>query len=144
LHLPRLISALVFAAVLLFLSGLHVYWALGGTWGSSATIPTVNGRRAINPSPLATFFVAFLLAAGAVTMCGGANLFNAGSFAGAFRFGTWCLLGVFLLRSVGNLKTFGFFKSVQGTQFAYWDTHLYSPLCLALAVLAGVVAIGRD
>jgi hypothetical protein len=130
--------------VLLFLAGLHVYWALGGAWGSAATIPAVNGRRALNPSPLATYVVAFLLAAGAVTMCGGVGLFQTGSLSGLFRLGTWCLFGVFLLRAFGNLKTFGFFKSVQGTQFAWWDTHLYSPLCLLLALLAAAVAGGHD
>jgi hypothetical protein len=135
---------LVFTAVLIFLSGLHVYWAVGGAWGNSATIPTVNGRRTLNPSPLATYVVAFLLAAGAVTMCGRAGLVDAGPFSVLFRLGSWCLFGVFLLRSIGNFKTFGFLKSVQGTPFAYWDTHLYSPLCLVLAVLAGVVASGRD
>jgi len=142
--LLRLICALVFAAVLLFLAGLHVYWALGGAWGSAATIPTMNGRRTLNPSPLATYVVAFLLAAGAVTMCGGVGLFQTGPLTWLFRLGTWCLFGVFLLRAFGNLKTFGLFKSVQGTQFAYWDTHLYSPLCLLLAMLAAVVAVGRD
>jgi len=144
LQLVRLICALVFTAVLLFLAGLHVYWAVGGTWGNSATIPTVNGRRTLNPSPLATYLVAFLLAAGAVIMGGRASLFDAGPLSALFRLGSWCLAGVFLLRSIGNLKTFGFFKSVQGTTFAYWDTHLYSPLCLVLAVLAGVVSSGRD
>lgn len=140
----RLICALVFAAVLLFLAGLHVYWALGGAWGSAATIPTVNGRRTLNPSPLATYVVAFLLTAGAFTICGGASLFQTGRLSGLFRLGSWCLVGVFLLRGIGNLKTFGFFKSVQGTPFAYWDTHLYSPLCLVLAILAAVVAGGRE
>jgi hypothetical protein len=140
----RLICASVFTAVLLFLSGLHVYWAVGGTWGNSATIPTVNGRPTLNPSPLATYLVAFLLAAGAVIMCGRAGLFNARPVGLLFRVGSWCLFAVFLLRSIGNLKTFGFLKSVQGTTFAYWDTHLYSPLCLVLAVLAGVVSSGRD
>jgi len=104
----------------------------------------MNGRRTLNPSPLATYVVAFLLAAGAVTMCGGVGLFQTGPLTWLFRLGTWCLFGVFLLRAFGNLKTFGLFKSVQGTQFAYWDTHLYSPLCLLLAALAAVVAGGRD
>ncbi|MFL6300128.1 MAG: DUF3995 domain-containing protein [Terriglobales bacterium] len=42
--------------------------------------------------------------------------------------------------SIGNFTTIGFSKTVLGTRFAYWDTHLYSPLCLGLAVLAGIVA----
>lgn len=136
----RLICALVLASILLFLSSLHVYWALGGKWGSAATIPTVDGLPAFHPGPAATCLVAFLLAAGALIICGKARLFETGSFAWLFPPGSWCLCAVFVLRTVGNLKTFGFFKTIQGTPFAYWDTHLYSPLCLILAILAGVVA----
>jgi len=130
--------------VVLFLAGLHVYWALGGQWGNAVTIPTVGGRRTINPSPQATVFVAFLLAASVVIVCGEAGFFYTGSLVRIFHLGAWCISGVFLLRTIGNLKTFGLLKTVHGTPFAYWDTRLYSPLCLVLAVLATVVATGRD
>jgi hypothetical protein len=131
---------LVFAVILLFLSALHIYWALGGEWGSAATIPTVDGRRTLDPSPAATYGVAFLLALAAGIICAEARLFSTGPLAGIFHLGAWCIAGVFLLRTIGNFHTFGFFKTVRDTPFAYWDTHLYSPLCLALAVLAAVVA----
>ncbi len=136
--------ALAFAAVVLFLAGLHVYWALGGQWGSSVTIPTIGGRRTLNPSPLATYVVAFLLTVSAVIICGEAGFFHTGSLVRVFHLGAWCISGVFLLRTIGNLKTFGFLKTVHGTPFASWDTHLYSPLCLVMAVLAAVVATGSD
>lgn len=129
---------------MLFLSALHVYWALGGDWGSAVTIPTVAGRRTLNPSPLATYVVAFLLASAALVICGEARLFSTGPWAWFFHAGAWCIAGVFLLRTVGNFSTFGFFKRLTDTPFAYWDTRLYSPLCLALAVLAVAVAASRD
>jgi len=129
---------------MLFLAGLHVYWALGGQWGNGVTVPTIGGRRTINPSPLATCLVAFLLTAAAVIICGKARLFSTGSLALICSLGAWCIFGVFLLRAIGNLRTFGFFKTVLGTPFAEWDTRVYSPLCLALAALAAVVAYGRD
>jgi hypothetical protein len=47
---------------------------------------------------------------------------------------------VFVLRAVGNLRTFGFFKNITGTPFSRWDTWLYSPLCLLLALLAAGLA----
>jgi hypothetical protein len=137
------ICALTFAAVALILAALHVYWALGGKWGIAASIPTIEGRRTINPAPLGTFAMALLLVIAAVTICGKAGLFAMGAWRAYFAVGSWCVCGVFLLRSVGNFKTFGWFKSVRGTEFAYWDTRLYSPLCLALAALAGIVAAGR-
>ncbi|MFZ0480545.1 MAG: DUF3995 domain-containing protein [Terriglobales bacterium] len=140
----RLICAFVFAAVLLLLAALHVYWALGGQWGISATIPTVEGRRTINPGRGATFAVAFLLVMGAAIACGQVHLFATGRFSVLFRVGSWCLCGVFLLRAMGDFRTFGVFKTVRGTAFADWDTKLYSPLCFVLAVLAGMVSLGLD
>jgi hypothetical protein len=140
----RPVCASVFAVALLFLSGLHVYWALGGKWGSSATVPTIGDRRTFNPSARATYAVAFLLFIAAVTVWGQASAFVKGPWLTWFAFGSWCISGVFLLRAVGNLKTFGVFKTVHGTPFASWDTRLYTPLCLALALLAGIVASGRS
>ena len=86
--------------------------------------------------------VAALLLIGAATIGGRAALFETRSGSPLFHFGAWALAVVFLLRGIGNLKTFGFFKVVHGTPFAYWDTRFYSPLCLVIALLAAVVASG--
>jgi hypothetical protein len=48
----RLISALMLITVIPFLAGLHVYWALAGKWGTFAAVPTIEGRRTIDPTPL--------------------------------------------------------------------------------------------
>jgi hypothetical protein len=45
-----------------------------------------------------------------------------------------------MLRAFGNLRTFGFSKTLTGTPFADWDTWLYSPLCVLLALLAAGLA----
>ena len=42
-------------------------------------------------------------------------------------------------RGIGDFRYVGFFKRVKGSLFATRDTYLYSPLCMVLAVLAGVV-----
>lgn len=55
-----------------------------------------------------------------------------------FLFGGWVLGGIFLLRTIGDLKWVGFFKKQKGTLFATWDTMLNSPLCLLLG--AGAIA----
>ena len=58
-----------------------------------------------------------------------------------FDAGFWGLALVFMLRAVGNLRTFGFFKKIAGTPFSRWDTWLYSPLCLLIALLAAGLAL---
>ena len=45
------------------------------------------------------------------------------------------ILGViFVLRAMGEFRMLGFFKSIKGTDFAFWNTLLYTPLCLALGL----------
>jgi hypothetical protein len=38
----------------------------------------------------------------------------------------------------------GFFKQIHDTGFAYWDTRLFSPLCLLISVLAFLVAVKKN
>jgi hypothetical protein len=45
---------------------------------------------------------------------------------------------VLFLRAVGDFRAVGFSKRVRDTRFAWWDTRLFSPLCLAMAVLAAL------
>lgn len=132
----RLTLAIPLVVILSGLSLLHAYWALGGRWGSAFTVPTISGRRMFDPGPLATWLVAGLLAFAAILVMGDAGWIKTGQLSGVFQAGVWVLGLVFLLRAIGNFRSFGFFKTIQGTPFAHWDTWLYSPLCLLLALLA--------
>jgi hypothetical protein len=104
-------------------------------------VPTINGRRSFDPSPLATWVVSALLGLAVIIVIGNSGWIAPGSLSALFQVGAWGLGLVFLLRAVGNLRTFGFFKVVKGTPFADWDTWLYSPLCLLIALL--VVGLAR-
>jgi hypothetical protein len=136
-----LLSALTFAITMLFLAGVHIYWALGGRWGTGASIPTVDGRAVLNATPLACNVVALLLVVAAAVICGRAGLFGTGAWSAYCGFGSWCLAAVFFVRAVGDFRLCGFFKTVRSTAFAFWDTRLYSPLCLVLSLLAARVAL---
>jgi hypothetical protein len=50
------------------------------------------------------------------------------------------LVAVLGARVVGDLHWFGLFKQVTGTAFAWWDSRLYVPLCVLLALAALLVA----
>jgi len=125
----RLLFAIPLAVILGTLSMLHAYWELGGRWASAYTVPTVSGRRLFDPSPLATWVVCALLALAALLVLGALPVVL-----------DLCIALVFFLRAIGNLRTFGFFKTLKGTPFSDWDTWLYSPLCLLIAFLAVGVA----
>jgi Protein of unknown function (DUF3995) len=51
---------------------------------------------------------------------------------------------VFALRAIGDFRYVGFFKSLGDEPFRSWDTWLFSPLCLAIAIAAFAVAHHRD
>jgi hypothetical protein len=55
------------------------------------------------------------------------------------RYGSWFIPVVFLLRAVGEFRYVGFFKKIKNTSFAKMDSQYYSPLCLAVGVLALII-----
>jgi hypothetical protein len=138
----RLLFAIPLTGILGGLSLLHAYWALGGRWASAYTVPTIGGRRSIDPSPFATWIVCGLLGLAVAIVFGKLEWIGKGRLAVLFDIGIWGLAFVFALRAVGNFRTFGFFKVIKGTPFADWDTWLYSPLCLLIAAL--VVGLARS
>jgi hypothetical protein len=132
-NIPDEMTAFALASVLTFLSGLHIYWAIGGRWGWGTAIPQMDGRAAFSPSRFATVLVAIGLAVAALVplvrtgaLPVPAPLWLSQGSAGLLAF-------VFFIRAVGDFRLIGFFKRVRGTPFAIWDTRLFSPLCLLLA-----------
>lgn len=117
------------------LSLLHVHWAFGGTIGSTATIPIVNNEPLFEPSRMDAWLVALALACCAVLMARLAGWLSWWSPRGrVFRWMGYALSAVFLIRAIGDFKYGGFFKQVQGTEFAHYDTWIYSPLCLFISI----------
>ncbi len=129
------VAALVLAALLTTIAAVHFYWAVGGRWGVSLAIPTsADGHHPLfEPGPIGTATVGALLLVGAAVAMG--RLLP-----------TWqvvllrLMAVVFTLRAVGDFRYVGFSKRVKATPFAYWDARLFSPLCVALALLAAVAS----
>lgn len=135
--------AILLATILLLLSGLHVFWAFGGRWGISAVIPTVEqgGQRLFTPPPLATLAVAMALLVASLLVLLQADLLTIMLPGWIPRLGVWFLAIVFALRAIGDFRYVGFFKRVRNTTFASMDTQFYTPLCVVLAVLAGLIGL---
>jgi len=130
-----------------FLSALHVYWALGGKWGTSAVIPAKdNHTKVIMPGTIPTFIVAFgLLFFGAVVFLNSLDT-NAGHIPGIgliHRYGLGAIAAVFILRAIGDFNYIGFFKKIKTTRFARNDSRYYSPLCLIIGILAILLELNK-
>ncbi len=126
-------------SVFLFISFLHFYWVLGGKWATDRVYPEQLGqlRQEGKMSGFMTFAtlvvaIAFMIFAYLVAAYNGRVV----SFLSeqTIRFLLIGLTAVFTMRAIGEFKYVGFFKSVKEGLFAYWDSRVYSPLCLAIAI----------
>src|SRR5688572_598708 len=132
--------AMVVGAILSLIAALHLYWGAGGKWGAAAAVPELHGRAVIDPGPLACAVVAALLLAAALLVVSRAGLVALPGPRWIVAVGTWTVALVLLLRGVGDFKFFGLFRSVTGTVFARNDAFFYTPLCLCLAAVIGLIA----
>jgi len=134
------ILGIVLAVIFAILSLFHLYWAAGGRFGGTAAIPTVGGKRLLNPSPLGTILVAAALFSAMLAVLGRLKMWGAFIPRWVFYSGTWIISLLFLLRTIGDFRYVGFFKSVTDTNFARWDTILFSPLCLFIGIVAFLIS----
>lgn len=130
---------ILLGVVLAILSLFHLFWAAGGQFGGKAAVPVVNGERLFNPSAFGTIFVAAALLLAMLVVLGRIGIWGANLPTWVFRLGVLGISFLFLLRAIGDFRYLGFFKSVSETDFARWDTWLFSPLCLFIAVVAFLI-----
>ena len=136
----RNVLGILLAAIFAILSLFHIYWAAGGRFGSASVVPTVDGKNIFSPSIFSTMLVAAALLAAMMTILGHLGLFGDAIPRRIFRWATFGIALLFLLRAIGEFKLLGFFKKVNDTNFAFWDTFLFSPLCLFIAAAAFLIS----
>lgn len=127
------------STILAAIALLHFYWAAGGGFGGGAAVPSRGGKRTFEPSTFGTVMVGLAFVAAVVVVLARLGYWGASLPAWLFRLGTLGIGLIFLVRAVGDFRLIGFFKRVTDSSFAYWDTRVYSPLCLIVAVIALVV-----
>jgi hypothetical protein len=129
-------SGILLAVIFAVLGFFHLYWAAGGRIGSGSAVPSVDGHRLFTPSPVGTILVAVALVAAMLVVLGRLGIWAGFLPTWIFYWGTLGISLLFFLRAIGDFHYGGFFKSVQNTDFARWDTLLFSTLCLFIAVVA--------
>lgn len=132
-----LINSLVF----IFLALLHMYWAAGGRRWRNISIPVNRkGRKVFHPGRGSTLVIATGLLLFALITIGNSGVFNDSVDSKIFYYGNWVIGIIFLLRAIGDFKYFGFAKRIRHTDFAFYDSTVFSPLALAIAVTCFVIA----
>lgn len=135
--------ALLLVSILCLLAFLHLYWLFGGSWGKASTLPTraKSGEKLFSPRWGSTLAVAVALMAAASLVAWRGGLLTLPLSTEVAKVGTWGVAAVFLLRAIGDFRYLGLFKRVRSTRFARMDTLVFTPLCLAVSVLAAWVAL---
>lgn len=137
-------AGIVVSALLFVISAIHGYWTLGGRRGVRAAIPELDGRPVFRVTTLGTFTVMFLLLLAGVILLGSVGIYGDVEPEFLYSWTPWTLFVVFFIRAVGDFRYAGIFKKVRYTYFAWWDTFVYIPLCLLIAALCLVVALGQN
>jgi Protein of unknown function (DUF3995) len=133
--------AILLLVLFLALAVLHLYWAVGGSWGIASVVPQ---RSATNPAKLfqPTWFSCSVVAVGLVGFAAVVWLYAFGWAGLAVPWAKVALqvvLALFFLRAVGDFRYAGCFKKVRGTQFSQADDRLFTPLCIGVAGLLVVL-----
>ena len=123
------------SVILAMAAGLHVYWALGGNAGQSISTPELSGRAVFHVPRYSNAIVALGLVVAALILAARSGVLGAAVRTPLTAIGARVMAIGFALRALGEFHYLGFFKSVRGTQFAYYDTWFYSPLFVCLAVI---------
>lgn len=133
------------ASFLFAVSGIHVYWACGGTFGFRAAVPGSDAGALFHPSKAATAPVALVMAVAAWSALAWGGAVSAPYLPGPFlQVGGWLTAAVFVIRGIGDFRWLGLFKREKSTLFARWDSLLYSPLCLLLGTALALIGLLRD
>lgn len=137
--------AIILIIIFLVLSGIHYYWLLGGKRSTDAVIPTKDDEvKAIMPGFIPTITVATgLLGFGGIVLSSVMDFDLPEWLNPANKYGLWLIVGIFGSRAVGEFNYVGFFKKIKHTKFAVNDTKYYSPLSLAISILALILQLMR-
>lgn len=132
--------SLPLGATFFLLAALHVYWFWGGKWALQNSLPqNENGDLVLKAGKFGALIVGIGLAIFGCLVLMKGGLLNFGIPAWLNNNGVKVISAIFLLRTIGDFRYVGFFKSIKNTGFAKADTKIYTPLCLLIAALAGVI-----
>ena len=133
----------IILSVIFFILGIiHLNWVFGGKFGFDQALPTKeSGERVLNPKKYHSAIVGLgLIAFGLFYLIGsGLGDFNIPNW--ILKSGRWIIPIIFILRATGEFNYIGFFKKIKKTEFANWDTKLFSPLCLTIGLLGLIIAL---
>jgi hypothetical protein len=134
-----MIPSIINATVLIAISAIHFYWAMGGKWAGDRVFPEIKSSKPIRPTKLITAVVAFVFLGFALIYVEKTQLVNIALPSIIEQYGVLVLGVIFIFRAIGEFKYLGFTKTIKDSKFAEMDTKYYSPLCLLLGINSFII-----
>ena len=122
---------------LMFIAGIHFYWASGGKQWADRVLPQFGEKKVLQPNAFMTIFVATVFLT--FTLIVANQLLRVIDTANYGNILTLAIGFIFIARAIGDFKFVGFGKKVTNTTFAYYDTKIFTPYSLSIG-LAVVIA----
>ena len=138
----KILFGLLNGSILIVISGIHFFWALGGKVGIESTLPTnLEGKRVLNPKKMDSALVAVFLLIFALLFFRKAGVLDFYLPPLISRFGTGVITVIFLQRAMGDFRYVGFSKKITSTPFAKLDRKYFTPLCLFIGTIGVLLEI---
>ncbi|WCL49663.1 DUF3995 domain-containing protein [Leptospira sp. GIMC2001] len=131
------LSQWILVLIFFSLGLLHFFWAMGYKWGFEKALPRKeNGSFLFYPKRKESLAIGIFLSLFALfyLLQTGIGFYTLSER--IFSIGSWIIIAVFGLRSIGEFKYVGFTKRIRNSEFSKLDTMFYSPLCLLITALA--------
>lgn len=136
----NLFYALTLVIIFLILAILHFLWSLNILWGFESALPRKkDGSFLFYPKRIESFLVGLALTLLSIFYFSLSGLLSLNFDSNVYIFGSWFTMIIFGIRAIGDFNYIGFTKRIKNKEFAYWDTILFSPLCLLISLLAYLV-----
>jgi hypothetical protein len=139
-----MIASIILSFILIGLGSIHLHWASGRKFGLSLTVPTkITGEQVLNPKKMHCIIVGVVLTLFGIFYAIESGLIVFELSGWVLNYGSWIIPILFILRAIGEFKYVGFFKTIRETNFAKWDTKIFSPLCLLIGILGITVTLSK-
>lgn len=134
---------IVSTSLILAISLVHFYWALGGRKWADLVFPQFAGtdKPIFTAGNWATILVAFIFLSfsGVIFLKTFESVFRISNH--WIDIGAWVIAALFLIRAMGDFRYVGFTKTVRSTNFAAYDTKIFTPLSLTIGLMIVVMAL---
>lgn len=128
-----IILSLIAIAFFFICGMLHLYWLFGGKAFIKNALPTKeDGSLVLSPSKISVLIVACSFLFCALLLISYTKMINIYIPYSAIHYFVISLSIIMFIRAIGDFNYVGIFKKVKKTDFAFFDTILYIPLCLAI------------